>query len=154
MRRKMPNSNQWDENMTHNDLDKIQKVITEFDEAFQQLTYVFHSTDGDCNEIMWMKDKSMQWCKGSFDDVYRREFLNWIAYCMDNIIDYRKHVAEKKNEKLHFQVCIEEVARQIVEGEDDVRREDEYLLKDKWEGKENKFFEAYRNEIAEMEEEV
>ena len=56
----MPDSNQWDENMTHNDLDKIQKAITEFDDAFQKLTHVFHSTDGDCNEIMWIKQKPLR----------------------------------------------------------------------------------------------
>ena len=156
MRRKMPDSNDWDENMTDDDLDKIKKVLSEFEDAFAKLTHVFNECNGDVNEIIWMKDKSMQWCRGSIDDVYSKEFITWLANCMSNILDYRLHLEEKRLEtkaKHNFQVCIEQVAKNMLESPD-VRTDIEYLLADKWKGDEENFFKAYKREIAEMEEEV
>jgi len=54
--------------------------------------------------------------------------------------------------KHNFQVCIEQVAQNMLDSPD-VRTEIEYLLTDKWKGDEENFFKAYKREIAEMEEE-
>jgi len=79
-----------------------------------------------------------------------------LTNCMSNILDYRLHLEGRRIDilaKHNFQVCIEQVAKNMLESSD-LSTDIEYLLADKWKGDEENFFKAYKREIAEMEEEV
>ena len=92
--------NEFDKNMTKEDLDNLEEAIHEFTRSWQKLMNVCMDTNGDCNEIisetLGLKNPQMSWqATGSLDDVFHDGFQVWLKACNQNIQTYRDYLAKK-----------------------------------------------------------
>ena len=105
--------NEFDKNMTKEDLDNLEEAIHEFTRSWQKLINVCMDTKGNCNEIISElklqehRDAltsgkgqrfvpKMSWqTTGSLDDVFHDGFQVWLKACNQNIQTYRDHLAKK-----------------------------------------------------------
>ena len=94
--------NEYDQNMTREDLDNLEEAIAEFTSAWQNMINVCNDTSGNCNEIisetLGLKSPMMSWqTTGSLDDVFHDGFQVWLKACNQNILSYRDHHMDSSN---------------------------------------------------------
>ena len=100
-----PYENEFDKNMTKEDLDNLEEAIIEFTTAWGNLKDVCNDMSGDCNEIitelLGSKSPKISWQKeGSLDDIFQDEYQTWLKVCKENILSYREYLDSKKSTKV------------------------------------------------------
>ena len=100
--------NEFDKNITNDDLDNVEEAIHEFTRSWQNLMNVSMDMNGNCNEIISEEGEQrvipqMSWqTTGSLDDVFHDGFQKWLKSCNANILAYRDHLAKKKTKLIRI----------------------------------------------------
>ena len=107
--------NEFDKNMTKEDVSNLEESIHEFTRSWQKLMNTCMDMNGNCNEIIseqsdeeggfegrkWVPKMSWQ-TTGSLDDVFHDGFQKWLKSCNANILAYRDHLAKKKTKLIRI----------------------------------------------------